>query len=339
MDLVAKLLPLYRTAQEASIAEFDRALFRCVADIIPLSSAIFCDAQVGERQFTFYSMRAYEEPETVVDELPRLNRRYDTVIQRVSSRPRRACAFPQERLYPHPDQRQMLDYIRRYGHANVMAIADFAHPRARGTWMSLYRSRPDHCFTGEDEQLLTLIMPHITQAQEINQEINGIPVQLGAGAASALRALVSAQGRLIACGSGFTRLMRQRWPDWCSARLPAELLAELQSGRESVRVPGSAVTVSRHAFGAYWLLEARSHRLASTLSARELQIGRLFSEGLRYKSIAKALDLSPATVRNVVPRIYRKLGIDNKVALSEVVRAEYSSCSVNGTIRSASSGA
>lgn len=59
--------------------------------------------------------------------------------------------------------------------------------------------------------------------------------------------------------------------------------------------------------------------LADRLSPRELDIVRRFGAGASCKEIARRIALSPATVRNVVQSAYRKLGINNKVQLAQLV--------------------
>jgi DNA-binding CsgD family transcriptional regulator len=62
--------------------------------------------------------------------------------------------------------------------------------------------------------------------------------------------------------------------------------------------------------------------LLHRLSHRELEVARLYGQGRQYKEIGLALNISPATVRNFLARIYTKLGIDNKVDLISLLSNE-----------------
>jgi|SRR5215210_1674058 len=63
--------------------------------------------------------------------------------------------------------------------------------------------------------------------------------------------------------------------------------------------------------------------LRSTLSERELEVLRLLAMGRGNVEIAKELFLSPATVKNHVAEILRKLGVENRVeAAAAAVRAQ-----------------
>ena len=49
------------------------------------------------------------------------------------------------------------------------------------------------------------------------------------------------------------------------------------------------------------------------LSARELDVLRLISEGLENTQIAEALYISPETVKDHVSNILLKLGVENRI--------------------------
>lgn len=57
----------------------------------------------------------------------------------------------------------------------------------------------------------------------------------------------------------------------------------------------------------------------SSLSARKMEIARLYAGGQTYKEIAHELFIAPTTVRNHVAAIYRKLGLRNKVDLIRLI--------------------
>lgn len=55
------------------------------------------------------------------------------------------------------------------------------------------------------------------------------------------------------------------------------------------------------------------------LSRREIEVARRYSRGLSYKEIANELSIAPATVRTHINTVYRKLEINNKLALAEFI--------------------
>lgn len=58
--------------------------------------------------------------------------------------------------------------------------------------------------------------------------------------------------------------------------------------------------------------------LAGSLTQRELEVARLAGVGLRTREIADALFISDATVKSHLNRVYRKLGLKNRVQLSRL---------------------
>lgn len=58
----------------------------------------------------------------------------------------------------------------------------------------------------------------------------------------------------------------------------------------------------------------------ATLSDRELEVAKLLALGKRYKEIGDTLFIAPSTVKTHVLRIYEKLGVNNKVQLSNTLR-------------------
>jgi DNA-binding NarL/FixJ family response regulator len=62
-------------------------------------------------------------------------------------------------------------------------------------------------------------------------------------------------------------------------------------------------------------------RLAQTLTSRERHITLMVAEGLPNKDISRRLDLSEATVKIHLHNIYKKLRINNRVALTAITIA------------------
>jgi DNA-binding NarL/FixJ family response regulator len=60
--------------------------------------------------------------------------------------------------------------------------------------------------------------------------------------------------------------------------------------------------------------------LAGLLTPRELEIIRLAAQGLRNKSIADTLSISPGTVKHHMHNIFKKLPIDSRLALTLYAR-------------------
>ena len=62
--------------------------------------------------------------------------------------------------------------------------------------------------------------------------------------------------------------------------------------------------------------EASARRAADLLTPRELELVRMVARGLRNKEIARELDITEGTVKIHLHNIYRKVGVDSRVALT-----------------------
>jgi two-component system nitrate/nitrite response regulator NarL len=68
--------------------------------------------------------------------------------------------------------------------------------------------------------------------------------------------------------------------------------------------------------------EAGGREVADALTARELEIARLATRGLRIEEMAKHLAISAGTVKTHLHRVYRKFKVDNRVALTLYAQAK-----------------
>lgn len=67
--------------------------------------------------------------------------------------------------------------------------------------------------------------------------------------------------------------------------------------------------------------DGRTTHPVRLLSDREREIAELAASGLRTRQIAERLFLSPRTVETHLSRIYRKLDVSSRLALSDVLRS------------------
>jgi DNA-binding CsgD family transcriptional regulator len=131
-------------------------------------------------------------------------------------------------------------------------------------------------------------------------------------------ALCRADGLIVFAGSGFNHLLQQEWPDWKGPRLPQTLQLSLASVG-AAGFTGATIAVSMTRLGEMLFLRASRPSPLMQLSRRELSVARLYGLGHSYKEIARQLDVSPATVRNFLQRIYVKLEIRDKAELAALV--------------------
>jgi DNA-binding NarL/FixJ family response regulator len=113
----------------------------------------------------------------------------------------------------------------------------------------------------------------------------------------------------------FADVLRLEWPDAEEWTLPRALMdALLPDGRR--RYSGKRVIVGAVELGDLLFLKARRKLPADTLTARERVVAWHVAEGLTHKEIAQRLDIAPATVRNHIQAIHRRLDVHNSAELA-----------------------
>ncbi len=179
-----------------------------------------------------------------------------------------------------------------------------------GDLLVLWRHAANHPFNTAERLGMELLMPHLAQAYRVARlrEMFGESPRLGAA-----RGMVDARGILHEFTPGFIHALRAHWPGWQGSRLPAALLPGLRKGLP-FQIGTDRVEVTRR--GELFCLEVRAPGALDRLSPRERQIALRYAHGETHAAIARALALSPATVRNHLAHCYRKLAVANKAELA-----------------------
>jgi DNA-binding CsgD family transcriptional regulator len=177
---------------------------------------------------------------------------------------------------------------------------------------------------GAREGVLDLLARHLQEALRLNAALSRRDTLSGpdrSDTPACSRALMSASGELLCCTQGFAGLFGYEQPGARISRLPSDLMKRLLRGQAAC-LEGGTFEILPVRLGAIWLLIANTRPLCRRLSAREHAVARSFGAGQSYKDIATEMKLAPATVRNVVQKIYRKLEINSKAALAKLLLEE-----------------
>ena len=135
---------------------------------------------------------------------------------------------------------------------------------------------------------------------------------------SSLWAICDERGFLREATPGFIHLLRRLWPQWQGSRLPQALLADVQAATPCAVADTRFGIVAK---GAYRYVEVRPAGPLDTLTPREREVAEQYARGESSGAIARALGLSPATVRNHLASCYRKLAVNNRSELTLRVSA------------------
>ncbi len=164
-------------------------------------------------------------------------------------------------------------------------------------------------FLPHEAEQLGRLLPHLAAVVAINQQL-WLAQREAAGEAVAL---VTGNGQLRCVTQHGQRLLRQEWP---AGRVPWRRLLAADGGG----YVGHRIKLRLTHLGADWLVQMAICSPLMQLTPREWEIVRCFSQGRSYKVVALEIGLSPATVRNHLTRIYRKLAIHDKGALATLLQ-------------------
>jgi len=123
---------------------------------------------------------------------------------------------------------------------------------------------------------------------------------------------IPVEGRIIAAAVAWVALRSARpWrPAMSVAEAAAHLAQEAALGRFDPEIVRAVVAESSKTMRSAF----REKGGGTLLSARETEVLRLISQGASNKEVARALEVSPSTVRTHVESVFRKLGCSTRAA-------------------------
>lgn len=175
-------------------------------------------------------------------------------------------------------------------------------------------------YTEEERLLKQYLMPHLEAACDHNYRL--LPQTSNQNPPESERrqsnALTNDQGVLFATEPRFMKLLMEEFPDWHGPLLPEPLLRTfIEQGND--RYVGDTITLTANRRSSMWLLWARPKQPIDDFSTRTMKLAAYFAEGHNHKEIGQLMNISPATVRNHISVIYRKLQVNNKSQLAQLL--------------------
>jgi DNA-binding NarL/FixJ family response regulator len=132
-------------------------------------------------------------------------------------------------------------------------------------------------------------------------------------------ALVDCAGRVRFSEPDFASTLRLEWSSWDGAALPQVLVDVMRAATRTY--VGGEISVELRPAGDMFFVKARRRWSLDGLAPRERTVAVEYSRGLTHKEIARALSVSPETVRKQIQQVYRKLGVRDKAELATLLAA------------------
>lgn len=181
--------------------------------------------------------------------------------------------------------------------------------------VSFFRANSKRPFLVEDALIKQCLMPHLACMWSASRLATVGQGKIARESKGSAIAICDRMGILHAASREFLTLIRAEWSGW-----QGPSLAPLEVHETPRTFSGKAVVFEVRPLNDLRLITARHRTVVDQLSRRELEVAKLFSTGLNYQSVAKALYIAPTTVRNHLKNIYQKLGINTKVELVRILK-------------------
>lgn len=313
-DFSALLLRLYGLSQQLPLEAFHEAALALIKPVVPFDTAVWGCGTLGTAGVDIHGMHLHRTSTEMMQRYAE-HMAHDEAAQAVGRLRNFTGMYHTPTFVADPGLR---DFTRRHGLLHAY-VSGSTHPDTGYTqWLSLYREEVDaHCQETQ-RQWLQLLRPHLMQALAMNRKLH--LGRLAAAAPGPQRAVAVAdlRGVVLHADARFEALMRSEWEGWRMGALAPALIQQLQAGSRGFT--GRAVVVRCQVQQQLLFLRARARCPADALSARELQVARLFAHGHTHKQVAQQLVRAPATVRNHLQAIYAKLEVSNVAGLIAALR-------------------
>jgi DNA-binding CsgD family transcriptional regulator len=315
------LLAIYLESTKGSMLEFQAATVRLLHDSFDFDGVV-----LGASQFdSIPGMRiisAYIDgrPRSFLDDyLPLLSG--DPIMLSLLAGLDYPLQADLHSYYRNRDLQALDSFAHQYRLRQLMAFGDRPCPGTQTRWIMLFRDA-DSAFTSAQQELLSNLWPHLSQATSIC-DARALSLRNLAPPRSAT-ALLNSCGEIAYADMRFMQLLRLEWPDGDmlgGVRQVREQLLQTRAFRgkhiDIVMAPGSTLVCL-----------ARPTVARRTITPREILVARRFAAGLSHKEVARELGISPHTVRTQLTHVYAKLKLHNKAALANYLMSQTEAASV-----------
>ena len=301
---------LYRSAQHTSMAQFQALALETLGEHVRFLSALWFTGRVSEGQLQIHRLHSHRLAPQALESVLAQVRAHPQVLgapTAVQDIEVAECAPLGSGTLP-PRERQ--------GPPALLARA--AAIERGGEWLWLQRAPLDPPFDQADRLSLAMLMPHLAESRRVNRALCLQRASSEPSLAPAPhRAVTLPDGTVLHCGQRVNAAIETAWPRWGGWRLPAPLLMSALDARVVQLANRSERLITRR-FSDALVLSLAAVPVSERLTQREYQVMRLLATGRDYRYVARHCAVEPATVRTIMHRAYRKLGITSRVQLAQL---------------------
>lgn len=314
----ALLLELYRVSAEEPLETYQDAVLNLIKPLVPFDTCMWGTATYLPGQgMDIHTIHLHEQSQDMIDEYAPL-KHMDSCAAEMSGLPLVTRGFHCATRFADRSLAEYREYLRRFGHENVF-ISAHTNPETGATqWMSLFRADIDQHCRVDEVRMLDLLSPHLMQGLRHNRARHLERVTSNGGEVS--DALIAdARGVIHYSTPGCDEMLRAEFGEnFSRGRLPSPLLAWMCAEPRSF--VGRHLVASHRVRKDLLYVRLRLPRAVDRLAPRQREAAELMAQGLSHKEAAQRLGRSPATVRNQMQDVYRKLGVRSVAALAQALR-------------------
>ncbi|MGF6289642.1 response regulator transcription factor [Paraburkholderia youngii] len=316
-DLDRAILATYQTARACSDDRFIDTTLEALGRYVPFDSARWATATVTPTGVVFHTPH-------LIHEVPDWDNRYDEVrsmdvpAKYVLDHLGTTANFHFRTILKDPGHSALLDYTKKVRHANALITAHKDLTTGHVLNIALFGANSDRQYSDHERRFVEILYPHLMEAWAVNQSLQLCRYRSRNWSV----AICIPPGIITLCEPAFTDVLRA---EWCTGHnryvLPEVLMKELQSGAQSYR--GQHVVFRFERRTEFALVRARLATSVDLLTEREREVAHCVASGLTHKEVARRMGIAPATVRNHLQAIHRRVGARNNAELATLLqRAE-----------------
>lgn len=322
MDPHSKLLlDIYHCAADTSAADLNDYVMTSFKRVIAFDSGAISDLEYSDEQgFMISALYLHQAP---IERF--LQRREVMGVEKLNSAGQLqsrdfmlqlACVSRGKSV--HADVRSLrLDadiaaYAKRFDTAHSLTFVSPLTSSPKATVIALWRASQRHYYDDGHTNVADNLFPHVLQARRINQRLALSTLD---EPTSTTIALSDFRGCLQFIEPAAVQMLQSEWSNWGPPVLPQMLMTKLEGSNPAI-YRGKAVQVRAvRQENILCLLISLRPPPSAALTPAELQVSSMAVQGMQNKEIARVLGTSPATVRNQLHAVYRKLGVVSRHGL------------------------
>lgn len=313
MDALGRfLIALYQSARELHVEAFQEHALTGLNALVPFDAARWGTGCTDERGADFHAPYLYNDSPQSMQDYNGV-REYDTTPATVLARPGRTFNFALGRLAC--ERGAFADYLHRHRHEQGLITAHESRSTGAFHSLSLYGAYIDKPFTEQQRRLAEQVFPHLRESLQTNLALCLERIRPRTEGCKWAMAICDSGGLFCFVDPSFVDMLRQEWPCTVHRALPSALTM-LISATHPTSFAGRHIVFGLHVEHQMAFIRARRRLAVDSLSRRELQIAERVAAGLTHKEVAKALGISPATVRNHVQAIHERVDVRNNAGLA-----------------------